>query len=128
MPVTKNASYFLFTLNEKYISVIPYFFLIFHIFFQRSVFRRHNLSRRFSPSWDQALRRPQVGVIYLHEEKLAPMVHDTLVASSFQYKYNTLYKHSTISPMLKICPPTDLDSDFRQVSVLPQLGNVIRKL
>ena len=73
------------------------------------------------------LRRPQVGVIYLHEEELAPTVHGTLVASTVQYKYTTLYKHSIISPMPKICPPTDLDSDFRQVSVLPQLANVTRK-
>ena len=67
-------------------------------------------------------------VISLHEEELAQVVHDTLVASTVQCKYNTLYKHSIISPMPKICPPTDLDSDFRQVSVLPQLANVIRKL
>ncbi|CAB4025182.1 Hypothetical predicted protein [Paramuricea clavata] len=63
-----------------------------------------------------------------YAEELAPVVHDIVVASIVQCKYPTSYKHAIISPILKIRPPTDLDSDFRQVSVLPQLAKVIEKL
>ncbi|CAB4019987.1 Hypothetical predicted protein [Paramuricea clavata] len=45
-----------------------------------------------------------------------------------QCKYPTSYKHAIISPIPKIRPLTDLDNDFRQVSVLPQLAKVIEKL
>ena len=63
-----------------------------------------------------------------YAEELAPVVHDIVVASIVQCKYPTSYKHAIISPIPKIRPPTDLDSDFRQVSVLPQLAKVIEKL
>ena len=63
-----------------------------------------------------------------YAEELAPVVHDIVVASIVQCKYPTSYKHAIISPIPKICPPTDLDSDFRQVSVLPQLAKVFEKL
>jgi hypothetical protein len=56
------------------------------------------------------------------------VVHDIVVASIVQCKYLTSYKHAIISPIPKIRPPTDLDSDFRHVSVLPQLAKVIEKL
>jgi hypothetical protein len=63
-----------------------------------------------------------------YAEELSPVVHDIVVASIVQCKYPTSYKHAIISPIPKIRPPTDLDSDFRQVSVLPQLAKVIEKL
>jgi hypothetical protein len=63
-----------------------------------------------------------------YAEELATVVHDIVVASIVQCKYPTSYKHAIISPIPKIRPPTDLDSDFRQVSVLPQLAKVIKKL
>ena len=63
-----------------------------------------------------------------YAEELAPVVHDIVVASIVQCKYPTSYKHAIISPIPKIRPPTDLDNDFRQVSVLPQLAKVIEKL
>ena len=61
-------------------------------------------------------------------EELAPVVHDIVVASIVQCKYPTAYKHALISPIPKVRPPTDLDNDFRQVSVLPQLAKVLEKL
>ncbi|CAB3982860.1 Hypothetical predicted protein [Paramuricea clavata] len=63
-----------------------------------------------------------------YADELAPVVHDIVVASIVQCKYPTSYKHAIISPIPKIRPPTDLDNDFRQVSVLPQLAKVIEKL
>jgi hypothetical protein len=58
-----------------------------------------------------------------YAEELAPVVHDIVVASTVQCKYPTSYKHAIISPIPKIRPPRDLDNDFRQVSVLPQLAS-----
>ncbi|CAB4003755.1 Hypothetical predicted protein [Paramuricea clavata] len=63
-----------------------------------------------------------------YADELAPVVHDIVVASIVQCKYPTSYKHAIISPIPKIRPPTDLDNDCRQVSVLPQLAKVIEKL
>ncbi|CAB3999533.1 Hypothetical predicted protein [Paramuricea clavata] len=63
-----------------------------------------------------------------YAEELAPVVHDIVVASIVQCKYPTSYKHAIISPIPKIRPPTDLDNDFRQVSVLPQVAKIIEKL
>ena len=63
-----------------------------------------------------------------YAEELSPVVYDIVVASIVQCKYPTSYRHAIISPIPKICPPTDLDNDFRQVSVLPQLEKVIEKL
>ena len=56
------------------------------------------------------------------------MVHDIVVASIVQCKYPTAYKHALISPTPKVRPPTDLDDDFRKISVLPQLAKVLEKL
>ena len=63
-----------------------------------------------------------------YAEELAPVVHDITVASIVQCKYPTLNKHAIISPIPKTHPPSDLDNDFRQVSVLPQIAKVIEKL
>jgi hypothetical protein len=63
-----------------------------------------------------------------YAEELAPVVHDIVVASIDHCKYPTSYKHAIISPIPKIRPPTDLDSDFRKVPVLPQLAKVLEKL
>ena len=54
-------------------------------------------------------------------EELAPVVHDIIVSSIIQCKYQP----ALVSPLPKVRPPKDIDSDFRQVSVLPHLAKVI---
>ena len=61
-------------------------------------------------------------------KELAPVVHDIMYASMVQCKYPELYKHALISPVPKVYPPNDIDNDFRQISVLPQLAKVLEKL
>ena len=48
--------------------------------------------------------------------------------SIIQCKYPTSYKHGLISPVPKVFPPNDINTDFRQISVLPQLGKVLERL
>ena len=62
-----------------------------------------------------------------HEE-LAPIVHDIICASIVQCKYPTGYKHALISPVPKVNNPTDINNDFRQISVLPQIAKVLEKI
>lgn len=61
-------------------------------------------------------------------EELAPVVHNIVVSSIIQCKYPTLYKHALITPIPKVRPPNDIDNDFRQISVLPQLAKVLEKI
>ena len=61
-------------------------------------------------------------------EELAVVVHDIFKASIIQCKYPKAYKHALISPVPKINPPEDISNDFRQISVLPQLGKVLERL
>ena len=56
-----------------------------------------------------------------HEE-LAPVVHDIICASIVQSKCPTSYKHALVSPVPKDDKPTDINNDFRQISVLPQVA------
>ena len=63
-----------------------------------------------------------------YAEKLAPVVHDIVTANVALSKYATMYQHAIVSPIPKIRSPTDLDSDFRQVSALPQIAKIIEKL
>ena len=37
------------------------------------------------------------------------------------------YKHALVSPVPKVSNPTDVN-DFRQISVLPQVGKVLEKV
>ena len=62
-----------------------------------------------------------------HEE-LAPVVHDIICASIVQSKYPTSYKHALVSPVPKVDNPTDIDDDFRQISVLPQVAKVLERI
>ena len=55
-----------------------------------------------------------------HKE-LAPVVHDIICAIIVQSKYPTSYKHALVSPVPKVDNPTDINNDFRQISVLPQV-------
>jgi hypothetical protein len=56
-----------------------------------------------------------------HEE-LAPVLHDIICASIQQSKYTTMYKHALISPVPKVKNPTDINSDFQQISVIPHVA------
>ena len=62
-----------------------------------------------------------------HEE-LAPVVHDIICASIVQSKYPTSYKHALVSPVPKVDNPTDINNDFRQTSVLPQVAKVLERI
>ena len=62
-----------------------------------------------------------------HEE-LAPVVHDIICARIVQSKYPTSYKHALVSPVPKVDNPTDINNDFRQISVLPQVAKVLERI
>ena len=61
-------------------------------------------------------------------EELALVVHNIICASIVQCKYPKPYTHALICPVPKVNPPKDIDNDFRQISVLPQLAKVLEKL
>ena len=61
-------------------------------------------------------------------DDLAPVVHNIVTASIKQCKYPSQYKHALISPVAKVRNPSDVENDFRQISVLPQLAKAIEKL
>jgi hypothetical protein len=61
-------------------------------------------------------------------EELAVVVHDIFKASIIQCMYPKAYKQAFISPVPSINPPEDISNDFRQISVLPQLGKVLERL
>ena len=56
------------------------------------------------------------------------MVHDIVCCSISQCYYPSLYKHALISPVPKVHNPRDINNDFRQISVLPQLAKVLEKI
>ena len=60
-------------------------------------------------------------------KKLAPCCTCIMFANIVQCKYPELYRHALISPVPKVYPPNDIDNDFRQISVLPQLDKVLEK-
>ena len=53
---------------------------------------------------------------------------DIICASILEKKYPTLYKHALVSPVPKVHLPEDLETDFRQISVLPVLGKVLERV
>lgn len=61
-------------------------------------------------------------------EELAVLVHDIICASIIERNYPTLYKHALFSPVPNFNPPKDLETDFREISVLPVLGRVLEKV
>lgn len=67
-------------------------------------------------------------VLKRFHEELAPVAHDIICASIQQCKYPTEYKHALISPVPKVNNPTDINNDFRQISVLPQMAKVLEKV
>ena len=66
-------------------------------------------------------------ITYQFAEELAVVAHDILCAGISERKYPTLYKHALVSPVPKVHPPEDIETDFRQISVLPVLGKVLRE-
>ena len=62
-----------------------------------------------------------------HEE-LAAVVHNIICASIVQSKYPTSYKHALVSPVPKVDNSTDLNNDFKQISVLSQVAKVLERI
>ena len=67
-------------------------------------------------------------VLKCFSEELAVVVHNIFEASMKQCKYPTAYKRGLITPVPKVIPPKDINYDFRQACVLPQLGKVLEQL
>ncbi|CAB4007098.1 Hypothetical predicted protein, partial [Paramuricea clavata] len=63
-----------------------------------------------------------------YHEELAPVIHNIICSSISQAKYPTLYKQALVTPVPKIYPSNDMDNDFRQISVLPQLAKVLESI
>jgi hypothetical protein len=63
-----------------------------------------------------------------YSKDLAPVAHNIITSSIIQCKYPTLYKQALITPVPKITPPKNIETDFRQISVLPQLAKVLEKI
>jgi hypothetical protein len=63
-----------------------------------------------------------------YSEDLAPVAHNIITSNIIQCKYPTLYKQALITPGPKIIPPKNIQTDFRQISVLPQLAKVLEKI
>ncbi len=63
-----------------------------------------------------------------YSEDLAPVVHTIITSSIIQCKYPTLDKQALITPEPKITPPKNVETDSRQISVLPQLAKVLEKI
>ena len=61
-------------------------------------------------------------------EELAPIVHDIICASIKECEYLIAYKHALVIPVPKVNPPRDIENDFRQISILPQMAKVPEKL
>ena len=67
-------------------------------------------------------------VLKRFHEELAPAIHDIVSASIVQCTYPKSYKHALISPVPKVANPTDINTDYRQISVLPQMAKVLEKI
>ena len=61
-------------------------------------------------------------------EDLAPVIHDIIICSISQCRYPTLYKHALITPVPKVTNPCDIENDFRQISILPQMTKIMEKI
>ena len=60
-------------------------------------------------------------------EELAPVIHDIICASILQCKYPMPYKRALVTPVPKVCNPIDINNDFRQISVLPQVAKLLER-
>ena len=67
--------------------------------------------------------------LYQHPTKTYPWRHRINMKVKVRCsKYITSYKHGLISPVPKIHSPVCIESDFRQISVLPQMAKVLEKV
>ena len=67
-------------------------------------------------------------VLKCFHEELAVSIHEIICTSILQCKYPSPYKHALICPVLKVNNPEDLSTDFRQISILPQVAKVLEKI
>jgi hypothetical protein len=63
-----------------------------------------------------------------YSEDLAPVAHNIITCSIIQCKYPTLYKQALITPVPKTTPLKNIETDFRQISVLSQSAKVLEKI
>ena len=63
---------------------------------------------------------------HFHED-LAPVIHDIICASILQCKYPTPYKRALVTLVPKVSNPVDINNDFRQISVLPQVAKLLER-
>ena len=61
-------------------------------------------------------------------EELAVVTHDIITANIVQNKYPTMHKHALVNPVPKVHPPEKIESDFRQISVLPVMAKILEKV
>ena len=63
-----------------------------------------------------------------HHEELTEVVHDIISASIEQRTYPDMYKHALVSPVPKVSNPTCINSNYRQISVLPQMAKILERI
>ena len=56
------------------------------------------------------------------------ITHDIITATIVQNKYPTMYKHALVSPVPKVHPPEKIESDLRQICVLPVMAKILGKV
>ena len=61
---------------------------------------------------------------HFHEE-LAPVIHDSICASILQCKYHMPFQRTLVNPVSKVSNPVDINNDFRQILVLPQVAKLL---
>ena len=84
--------------------------------------------KHLNPKKATGIDKISAWVLKQYHKGLAPVVHDIVCCSISQCYYPLLYKHALISPVPKVHNPRDINSDFRQISVLPQLAKVLEKI
>ena len=87
-----------------------------------------NCLKHLNPRKATGVDKIPAWILKRFSDDLAPVVHNIVTASIKQCKYPSQYKHALISPVAKVRNPSDVENDFRQISVLPQLAKVIEKL
>jgi hypothetical protein len=88
-----------------------------------------NCLKHLSPRKATVVDRIPAWILKRFSDYLAPVVHNIVTASIKQCKHPSQYKHALISPVAKVRNRSDVENDYRQISVLPQLlAKVIEKL
>ena len=64
-------------------------------------------------------------------EDLAPVIHDIIICSislsADTQLYTNIVQHTLLTPIPKVTNPCDIENDFRQISILPQMARIIEK-